>query len=714
MKKELEIDLPENLPTTKEELFCFSFNFENLVKTIDYLHKYNLALFSKIQNLNERMIKCEELAVEFPNLKKLTEDNQSKLNETENKLKETENKMNEAQNKINETDNKIKELTEKTEANKSNIEKNTELITNNKKNIEFILLQNANDNDEYNFNDENLEEYIKSNKDNPNINIEEVKKKMTEHSSKGKNKDFESLNNKINVIGEKVKEIQLLMNLTDNGDKNLSNLINSINENEDISNQIDLKDFQDKGGDTKLFKLVMAQVEKNRKHFQEMLDKYNNDLNEYKKDFKAFHQIYGDSTEKVEHVQIKGMDDVTKNIDLLFSKVNQMPKKSDLENIKSELNSKIQRINERLKDGKNLNIKEEENEESHHHHHHHHKNSDGKEEALDDYDQNEMNVNRNINDLISDLLKSEGKNIDISKNKHFIELLKLNKQNSKELTKNARNYFDLKALISSSQNQQDLDLLKTELSDIKIDYDVFKKKLQNVIKILGDFDYKKFEEDKEKNGEEKKSIDNQLSEETVKGKIDFITDYIGKLNNNLTKVDKRLGSITKDIKDDIKSSLKVDTYKVVEQFKLKLNSFTEKFESELKTKIDKMGLNAFESNLNKKFSLNLKDKLSKNDLKKNNIIIGKKIDTLENKISKTLVDTIIDIQMDDVPLIIKKNHRNVDLCASCNRPINEHMSQTIEQIPLSTSPNFMVTPRTRALRNICSLKKLPIISTSPK
>ena len=537
---------------------------------------------------------------------------------------------------------------------------------------------------------------------------------MTEHSSKGKNKDFESLNNKINVIGEKVKEIQLLMNLTDTGDKNLSNLINSINENEDISNQIDLKDLQDKGGDTKLFKLVMAQVEKNRKHFQEMLDKYNNDLNEYKKDFKAFHQIYGDSTEKVEHVQIKGMDDVTKNIDLLFSKVNQMPKKSDLENIKSELNSKIQRINERLKDGKNLNIKEEENEESHHHHHHHHKNSDGKEEALDDYDQNEMNVNRNINDLISDLLKSEGKNIDISKNKHFIELLKLNKQNSKELTKNARNYFDLKALISSSQNQQDLDLLKTELSDIKIDYDVFKKKLQNVIKILGDFDYKKFEEDKEKNGEEKKSIDNQLSEETVKGKIDFITDYIGKLNNNLTKVDKRLGSITKDIKDDIKSSLKVDTYKVVEQFKLKLNSFTEKFESELKTKIDKMGLNAFESNLNKKFSLNLKDKLSKNDLKKNNIIIGKKIDTLENKISKTLVDTIIDIQMDDVPLIIKKNHRNVDLCASCNRPINEHMSQTIEQIPLSTSPNFMVTPRTRALRNICSLKKLPIISTSPK
>ena len=39
--------------------------------------------------------------------------------------------------------------------------------------------------------------------------------------------------------------------------------------------------------------------------------------------------------------------------------------------------------------------------------------------------------------------------------------------------------------------------------------------------------------------------------------------------------------------------------------------------------------------------MDLKDKLNKNDLKKNNLSINKKIDKLENKISKTLVDTII-------------------------------------------------------------------------
>ena len=37
--------------------------------------------------------------------------------------------------------------------------------------------------------------------------------------------------------------------------------------------------------------------------------------------------------------------------------------------------------------------------------------------------------------------------------------------------------------------------------------------------------------------------------------------------------------------------------------------------------------------------------------------------------NKTLVDTIIDLQMDDQPLIIKKNANGVDVCASCNQPV---------------------------------------------
>ena len=89
-----------------------------------------------------------------------------------------------------------------------------------------------------------------------------------------------------------------------------------------------------------------------------------------------------------------------------------------------------------------------------------------------------------------------------------------------------------------------------------------------------------------------------------------------KLNDKFEKIDKKWGSITKEVKDDIKAAIRVDTYKVVEQFKLKLSSFTEKFENELKNKIDKIGLNIFETKSNNRLNLNLKEKLNKNDLKK--------------------------------------------------------------------------------------------------
>ena len=75
----------------------------------------------------------------------------------------------------------------------------------------------------------------------------------------------------------------------------------------------------------------------------------------------------------------------------------------------------------------------------------------------------------------------------------------------------------------------------------------------------------------------------------------------------------------------------------------------------------------FEDKTSNKFRTDLKEKLNKTELKKNNHIIKRKINNLENKMNKTLVDTILDLQMDEAPLIIKTNAQNVELCASCNK-----------------------------------------------
>ena len=703
MLKDFEIGLPSKLPSKKDDLFCFSFNFENLIKTIDYLHKYNLALFSKLQNFNERMIKFEEVATEFQKVKEDTLNLQLYSKEHETLIKE-------CQNKIVDNENKIKELSKKIDKNEIDISNNNDLITTNKKNIDILLKE------------KNEKKKNEKDNQNANINAEEIKKYMAQNVFKGSNdRDIDLIKNNINIINEKLKEMQTNMDSRNNQmERNLSNIVNSIGGNGDISIQMNT---QGKTSDANLFKMTMLQIEKNKKYFQEMIDQYhttqeklkqdilwiNNDIAENKKNYQSLSKTLEEySEEKQYYLTFQDIKEMSKNVDIFTSKIPEFSVKTDLDELKSDFNIRFNKINAKLKELIEKEGKIEKNL---------------KNRGDEDWNPEDLNfvpVTKRISELISDLLKSEGKNIDLSKNKHFIELMKLNQQNSSELNKNMKNYLDLKSFISSNLSQKDIEKMKKELDDFKNEFKLYKTKLIEIVNLIGGFDFtydEKEEKEKEKVNEEK-NVEKKIkqSEETIKGKIDYLTEYVQDLSNKVMKSEKKINSISKELKDDMKANLRVDTYKVVEQFKLKLNSFTDKFENELKNKIDKIGLNVFENKLNSKLSIDLKDKLNKNDLKKNNFMINKKIDTLENKISKTLVDTIIDLQMDDVPLLIKKNQKNIELCASCNRPLNDISNnnnigignKTIEHTQLSTTPNYILTPKNK-LKSISSLKRLPVI-----
>ena len=715
MLKDLELGLPSKLPSKKDDLFCFSFNFENLIKTIDYLHKYNLALFSKLQNFNERMIKVEEIAVQFPKVQEEIQNLQLYSREQEKMIKEN-------QSKINDNDTKINDLSKKIDKNKISINKNEELINNNKEKIDLLFKEKEKEKNDNQIKEQEKrlqnENQINNKKEKEAINFDEIKKYINENVFKGNNdKDIELLKHNVNTINDKLKEMQINIDSSNNQmERNISNLINSLENNGGEGFQINIPG---KSADGNLFKMTMAQIEKNKKYSQDMIDQIstsleklrhdvnwlNNDLFECKNNYQNLQKLFDEYLEdKKFYLTFKDIKQMSKNVDILHSKIKEYSLKTDLESFKTDFNVKFQKIAAKLKELdelKNLKNKKEKEE---------------KDGGWDPEDLNFVPVTKRISELISDLLKSEGKNIDLTKNKHFIELMKLNQQNSSELNKNMKNYLNLKTLISSSLSSSDIEELKKEITDFKNDYRIYKNKLVDLIQLIGGSDLNNSED---KYIEEEKMFDNKLkqSEQTIKGKIEFITEYLEDLSNKLMKAEKKLNSLTKDLKDDMKANLRLDTFKVVEQFKLKLNSFTDKFENELKNKIDKMGLNVFENKLNSKLNLDLKDKLNKNDLKKNNFMINKKIDTLENKISKTLVDTIIDLQMDDAPLLMKKNNRNVELCASCNRPLNDNnlCSKTIEPNTnhTTTSPNFVITPKTK-IKNIASLKKLPAISSPPK
>ena len=554
------------------------------------------------------------------------------------------------------------------------------------------------------------------------IDFEEIKKFINENVFQGKqDKEINSMKDKINKINERLDDLQINLDSSKNElERNIYNLINSLQNNGDSSFQLNINN---KSSDANLFKMAMAQIEKNKKYIQENIDKFStnqeklkqdvswlkNDISENKKNYQELQELVDEYLEdKKYYLTYKDIKETIKNVDVLFSKVKEFSSFSDIEMLKSDINIRFQQISSKLKDLEELKTKNSKSQEK---------------EGWDPEDLNFVPVTKRITDLIHDLLKSEGKNIDLSKNKHFIELMKLNQQNSSELNKNMKNFLDLKTLISSNITNKDIEILKKDLSEVKNEFKSYKSKISEIIQLIGGLESNEDNKQEERQNEKikdqiegEKYVENKIkqSEETIKGKIEFLTDYVEDLGTKMMKTEKKLNSITKDLKDDMKANLRLDTFKVVEQFKLKLNSFTDKFENELKNKIDKMGLNIFENKLNSKLNMDLKDKLNRNDLKKNNFMINKKIDTLENKISKTLVDTIIDLQMDDAPLLLKKNQKNFEICASCNRPLNDNNnipSKTIEHTQMSTSPNFLLTSR---IKNISSLKKLPVILNSPK
>ena len=654
MLQELKLDLPENLPSKTKDLFYFSFDFENLMKTIDYLHKYNLALFSQLQNFNKRMVILEGKLPEFNKMKINVENN-------EKKLKEFQLKIDEDQIKIKELENTIESLNDKISDKNNNI--------NIKKEVE--------------------------------INEDKMKKFFENYSIGHNNKDLDTIKHYINIINEELKEMKIdYKNKNYELEKRISNIILTDKRVETYSNII--KSEIPSGDDS--FKIVIDQIEKNKKNFQDFLNIYNlsqdklkqdivninkkiedNNIN-YKSMFKLFNEEIELKKHYITHEDIKG---ITINLDKFESRLNLCVTRKDLDNMESDTNLNIQRIDASIKQL-----------------------SDEEKKLIEKLEEkNDLNINKNMSNMISQIIKEEIKELDISQNKYYIELMKLQKQNAKELSKNNIDFSELKNIILSSQTQKELLFIKEEISKFQTEFKKYKNKLIDLVKIIGETNKKEENSEKSDKSNDEKNLESKLkqSEESIQGKLEVLTEFIELINNKISSLEKKFNTNTKDIKNDLKYHLKADTYKVIEHFKLKLDSFTEKFENELKNKIDKMGLNVFESKLNSRLNNDLKDKLNKNDLKKNNVTINKKIDTLENKISKTLVDTIIDIQMDDAPLISKKSNKNFELCASCNRPKVDYVfNHTLDSFNINKSPSFM--KRKSKLKSKISVKKLPNIS----
>ena len=743
----ISIDLPVKL----NELFEFSFNFNNLIKTISYLHQNELSLHQNLKDIDMRLSSMEslrndieELKIKSSNIEKSNDNlNRSFLNLQEKILKYDKN-ITDVQIKTNDIESQLKKfeniqieqeqsiihLNKVTEDNAKASNRINDMISSNNKNLIKIT-------EKY----EEIEKKDKEEFENVSKNIKEINNFYeVEH------KEIENINNSIVEINETVKNImnnfekknsdmnnRILEIINDIADINNNFLDNNIN----ISNNTSQKNYKyrkeikeitphisnainkESTASNNLFKITMDEIEEEKKKLNKLKedfelykdnikngnDSVNKNINNIKEEYFILKSTVEENIESInnlennfndyvnsqkeekeereekskqnkdenndininelgnKYVKLEAFKKISDNVRILTSTINTKAGREEMETQLKKLNQRLENV-EMIQQGQThgpktrinlglVNIPFSSLDSSNQ------SNISEEPGELNEFDYFVKKIEKKINANLLNIINKEMKNIDFSLNPKVNELFNRYKKINEEIDKNIKDISDIKNILALNPTQKDLIKFNKDIEQLEEEIKANKIKIMDLTKNI------------EGTEEEDDEAQNNLPG-SIKSKINFLNRTCQTLNSKIISLENKQKSVTKEVKDDIKQHLKNETAKIMQQFKLRLESFTNKFEHELKNKIDQIGLSDFETKINNKFNIDLKEKLDKNDMKKNNNIIKRKIDNLENKISKTLVDTIIDLQMDDQPLIIKKNGNGVDVCASCNQQLSRN------------------------------------------
>ena len=713
----------DELPAKLEDLFHFSFNFDNLIKIISFLNKKNQQMSEEIKELTHQMSSVDDMKQQISDL-------QIKAKSQEKNLKDQSDSLSNHQTKLMEIDAKIKVVAQE------NVD-----VSNKVSQFEFKVSSH-----EENLNNLNrvVEDHIKSSKEQEQ-KIQEMDTNVLQFGIKADKlekdfKDYQSqqseqlikLQKGIDSNSADIFDVKGNIEKKNNEiDKTITNLITNMS---DISAKVNnseggspvsgmtggktkRKSVVDDQGSSNIggngMKLAMEEIEKLRNKIQDMSRINLEQKEQYDKDIKQLTSNVDGIFIKIENInniindfevnsspadnqavprksissnnlnkvanQSTNLDSIvndaainavinseqfrklSENMRIISNNIGNKANKEEIDALNRNLVSKIEKladkVNESLKfyDSKLKNIKSG--------------NSDSNlssSNANFDFNFFAQNLENQINDQIKtlsvEIITKQIPTIDLSLNAQVSEMMASIQKHTDELNETYKSIVDIRSCLVSSELLDEIKDLKTRMDSSEEESRRIKYRVTELSKNI------------EGEEEEENNVMGVVNEQphasqgaTFREKMNILTSTMQTLNDKVAVLEKKANALSREVKDDVKASLKNETAKVIDQFKVKLESFTNRFEHELKNKIDLMGLSSFEHKINNKLYVEMRDKLDKTDLKKNNNIINRKIDSLENKISKTLVDTIIDLQMDEAPLIVKKNMKNVEKCASCNQ-----------------------------------------------
>ena len=693
-KEESKLELPIKL----EELVNFSFNFDNLIKAISYLHNIDIFFSTNIKNLDKRIANLEclksdinEIKIQTKNIQNSNENLNRSMQAMQEKLVKMDSKLNEIEKKSNYYNIQIKEQGKKLESYGTNIdhlnkvvEENIKKTNNfeeefNKSKIELSTINKKIPQLEQK--DKDLENLIMMKNELLNSRIDENKNKI----EKMKNNIID-LNSQYNNLK---KEIDIKNQEFQNSISNIIENLSSGNYNGKCNNQ----DNSENTGllikainDNILLKSTMEEVKNEQQNIKEFISKYkedkenydnnfhknnneiiniNNEITKIKNEMESFsgndninHNIKVRNIDTNNFVTTEAFKKIKDNVRILTSSISTLPKRDEFEKETRKINARLEII-ELIQQGVtsgprtmiNTALVQKEGEKDNPYI------TQAKSLILPTKDEGREKAN--LRKLIIDTINEEMKNISFIENPKILEIYEMINKLKEEISKNDKSIISIRNILTMSPTQNDILIFRTDLERLN---EESKKKFNEILRMLNGDDDEESEDDDDKSS---------LAGLCIKKKIEILIGKYHELFTTINNMQNKNNSLSKEIKEEVKQKLKNEILKVVGEFKLKLDNFTSKFEIELKNKIDKGGLILFEDKLNSKIKGDLKEKLDRVEMKKNNNQIRRKIDSLENKISKTLVDTIIDLQMDEAPLIIKKTSKNYELCASCNQPVKK-------------------------------------------
>ena len=679
--------------------FLMSVNFDGLKEVIDFFHK-------NINTLNEKINDLYSKLKDFDDVKNQVNENKIKTESTNGILKELEEK-------INNYSTNIMNNTEKINTNEGNINK----LTDDVEKMQILNTNNNSDSSNNNGNNEILNKLFEK--------YEKLKEGILQDNNNNKdsinklNKKFDELEQKMNNINYEDKEKDLKNNNIDyiHRQNNYEGK-NEIKSESDNNKNYD-KNMQSNDTETTNIREIQIKNENNNNNFFELkkiLDKkiseFNDKMVKIEEDIKNIKLNTNNDNNNPNmnlNIPLTGTDETIKGKKLNDNDNNNLIKDNEnsinlLKKNFAEIVSQINDINNKLSQDDSLKKSE------------FNKYSQKLDIQLKDYNdkinkilQNENSRNKLIEDLkrnydISSYKQKDG-NINIDENKFAtIDMLKLSESRNREMIIKYLSNIDISSnstVLEINKNIEDTKNLIKELG-LKIEEiitnnnknnennselieDIKKEVKNNLKKIENEFDkiasvqeeidffrifllgqeealkYKSMSQEERKN--------ELLIGTSIKEEMNIHGNYLKKLSEGINKVNSRINNLNKETLTLIKKDLKAESNNIFDDFKFGLKESITRIETQLKDKVDKLGLDQFWNKINEQLLSEMREKIDKKEMNKNNQYFKRKIDNLESKISRTLVDTLIDLQMDEAPLVVKRNFREINekKCASCGQ-----------------------------------------------